>query len=449
MPRLGSVLQERAEINVDGKVEQVLSVLRDIGVILYEEKGEIGNKRSEDITRYKIVRPDDLVVNSMNVIIGSVGLSKYTGCLSPVYYVLKPRREDVSSGYYGRVFQLKLFQESLVRLGNGILAHRMRIPMEKLKAEHIPLPPLDEQQAIVRYLDHIDRRIRRYIRAKQRLLALLHEQKQAIIHQAVTRGLDASAPLKPSGVAWLGEVPAHWERTRLKFVGEIQTGLTLGKVYLNDELEERPYLRVANVQSGYLNLATIATVRVPLKEAKSCELQPGDVLMTEGGDIDKLGRGYVWQGEIPGCLHQNHIFAVRVNRKRILPEFLVALMTSRHGRNYFQLTAKQTTNLASTNSTTLKAFPLLLPSIEEQQSILRQIATETSALDSIITKAQREIDLIREYRTRLIADVVTGKVDVRAAAAALPTEEGEAEENFADAASNESLGEEMSEAEEE
>ena len=159
--------------------------------------------------------------------------------------------------------------------------------------------------------------MRRYIRAKQRLLALLHEQKQAIIHQAVTRGLDASAPLKPSGVAWLGEVPAHWERTRLKFVGEIQTGLTLGKVYLNDELEKRPYLRVANVQSGYLNLATIATVRVPFKEAKSYELRPGDVLMTEGGDIDKLGRGYVWQGEIPGCLHQNHIFAVRVSRKRI------------------------------------------------------------------------------------------------------------------------------------
>lgn len=338
--------------------------------------------------------------------------------------MLRPRAL-MSGAYLFRALQCQLVAYQFHVKANGVT--RFGLTHGAIKSVIVPLPPLDEQQAIVRYLDAIDRRVRRYIRAKQRLLALLREQKQAIIHQAVTRGLDASALLKPSGVAWLGEVPAHWEQTRLKFVAEVQTGLTLGKHHTTDDLVERPYLRVANVQSGFLDLTTITTIRIPEREAKSCELRPGDVLMTEGGDIDKLGRGYIWQGEIPGCLHQNHVFAVRVDISRLLPEFLVALMSSMHGRSYFQLTAKQTTNLASTNATTLKAFPLILPPVDEQAAILGGVEWEIKALDSIIADTNRKIALIQEYRIRLIADVVTGKVDVRAAAVALPAEVGEEE----------------------
>jgi len=156
-------------------------------------------------------------------------------------------------------------------------------------------------------------------------------------------------------------------------------------------------------------------------------LKAGDVLMTEGGDIDKLGRGCVWRDEIPGCLHQNHVFAVRCRQDVLVPEFLVGLMTSQHGRAYFQLTAKQTTNLASTNSTTLRAFPVVLPPVTEQRVILDEVARQTSGLDAAIARTEREIALLREYRTRLIADVVTGKLDVREAAARLPEEAEEAE----------------------
>ena len=209
LERLGNLLHERGETNKDGSITDVLSVLRQRGVIPYGEKGNIGNKKSEDISRYKVVRPDDIVVNCMNVIIGSVGLSSYTGCLSPVYYVLVARGDDAPK-YLSAVFQTPTFHRSLVRIGNGILAHRMRIPMELLKCELLPRPPLPEQAAIVRYLDHADRRISRYIRAKQRLIELLEEQKQAIIHRAVTRGLDPDVPLKPSRVEWLGDVPEHW-----------------------------------------------------------------------------------------------------------------------------------------------------------------------------------------------------------------------------------------------
>ena len=161
------------------------------------------------------------------------------------------------------------------------------------------------------------------------------------------------------------------------------------------------------------------TIGIPVNEANRATLADGDVLMTEGGDIDKLGRGCVWRAQIAGCLHQNHVFAVRCNKEDLQPEFLVGLMISQHGRTYFQLTAKQTTNLASTNSTTLRAFPVLLPPLREQLAILHTVTQNTNALNNAVDRVRREMELLREYRTCLIADVVTGKLDVREAAAGL------------------------------
>ena len=167
----------------------------------------------------------------------------------------------------------------------------------------------------------------------------------------------------------------------------------------------------------------VKSIDVPSDEADRATLLNGDVLMTEGGDIDKLGRGCVWRDEIPNCLHQNHIFAVRCRQNILIPEFLVGLMASHHGRTYFQITAKQTTNLASTNSNILRAFPIPLPPLEDQKSICHLIYEKTSALTNLVRKMERQINLLHEYRTRLIADVVTGKLDVREAAAALPGHE--------------------------
>ncbi len=324
---------------------------------------------------------------------------------------LRPYGDTLMGAYLLRAFQAEPIACQFRVAATGVT--RFAVSGTDIASGVFPVPPQAEQEAIATFLAHVDRRINRLIRAKRRLIELLNEQKQAIIHQAVTRGLDPTVRLKSSGIDWLGDVPEHWEATRLKHVAEVQTGVTLGKNYGASPLQNRPYLRVANVQDGYLDLGNIATVRVPVSEAAASELQPGDVLMTEGGDIDKLGRGHIWGGEIPGCLHQNHIFAVRGNPGKLRPEFLALLMTSRHGRSYFQITAKQTTNLASTNSTTLKSFPIHLPDIGEQHRLLDHIGQESASLDAAITRARREIDLLSEYRTRLIADVVTGKLDVR------------------------------------
>ena len=190
LPRLGALLRERGETNGDGQVSEVLSVLRERGVIPYAEKGNIGNKKSEDITRYKVVRPDDIVVNCMNVIIGSVGLSRYTGCLSPVYYVLTRLSERDHPRYLNAYFQTKPFQESLVRIGNGILAHRMRIPMELLKCEPFPRPPFEEQAAIVSFLDRTTAALDAATTSAQRETSLLREYRTRLIADVVTGKLD-------------------------------------------------------------------------------------------------------------------------------------------------------------------------------------------------------------------------------------------------------------------
>ena len=314
-------------------------------------------------------------------------------------------------------------KEQISVTGKGSIMHGLNSGI--VKALVLALPPLPEQAAIVRFLDHADRRIRRYIRAKQKLIKLWEQQQQAIIHQVVTGQIDVRTgqpypAYRPSGVEWLGAVPAHWQLLRLKNVAHVQTGLTLGKDYRGTRTTSRSYLRVANVQAGRLDLTHVKSIDVPLNEADRTTLLTGDVLMTEGGDIDKLGRGCVWRDEISKCLHQNHIFAVRCKHGLLSPEFLVGLMASQHGRAYFELTAKQTTNLASTNSSTLRAFPMPLPVLEEQVAILNVLSEETNAMDHAMGQAERGIDLLREYRTRLSADVVTGKLDVREASAGLP-----------------------------
>ncbi len=168
-------------------------------------------------------------------------------------------------------------------------------------------------------------------------------------------------------------LPKTWKWRHLDDVATVQTGLALGKKELIDPVE-RPYLRVANVQDGHFDLRNIKTVRVERSSVEKHSLQTGDVLLTEGGDFDKLGRGHIWRGEIPDCLHQNHVFAVRTDHAVLLPEYLAAITSGPWGRAYFRGCSKQSTNLASINSTQVKEMPLPLPPLNEQRQIIERLA---------------------------------------------------------------------------
>jgi len=231
------------------------------------------------------------------------------------------------------------------------------------------------------------------------------------IQQKALRRYRPYPAYKDSGVEWLGEIPEHWEVKPLKAVSALQTGLTLGKEYQESSLVTRPYLRVANVQDGYISLDDVAEVSLPEKDSSRYELRFGDVLMTEGGDYDKLGRGCVWENQVQHCLHQNHIFAVRPRPSHLIPEFLSLTMGSSYGKAYFTATSKQSTNLASTNSTKLRNFPFPLPGESEQNAIAIFLNRETARIDALVAKKQRLIELLQEQRTALITRAVTKGLD--------------------------------------
>jgi type I restriction enzyme S subunit len=281
---------------------------------------------------------------------------------------------------------------------------------EKVRNLPIPLPKYEIQVAIADYLDCETARLDGLVTTKKRLLELLEEKRRSLITHAVTRGLNPNVTLLDTGIPWLGMIPEHWEVTRLKFVAEVQGGLTLGKNYEARELIEYPYLRVANVQDGHIDLSDVEKILVPQAEAESCLLQSGDVLMNEGGDADKLGRGSIWFGEITPCLHQNHVFAVRP--KLIRSEWLNVWTSTEGAKGYFESRAKQSTNLASISATNIKELPVPIPPDNEQSTILAYVETEIAKLDSLYSATERTISLLKERRETLIAAVVTGKIEV-------------------------------------
>lgn len=286
-------------------------------------------------------------------------------------------------------------------------AGQKRVTSRFLKETRIHLPPLPIQRRIAAHLDDVCASIRAAVNAKRGQLETLDSLRKSIIQGAVTRGIEAGVSLASTGDAWMEAIPESWELVSLKRISVIQGGLTLGKEY-HGPLVERPYLRVGNVQDGYLNLSSVSVIALPLEVARHVELRPGDVLMTEGGDLDKLGRGHVWNGEIPDCLHQNHIFAVRCLEHKLKPEFLAFLTASKYGRDYFEATGKKTTNLACTNATKVGAFRVPLPSLAEQTAICDYLRERLSHVKSATAAIQEQIATLTAYRNSLIQECVTG-----------------------------------------
>lgn len=202
----------------------------------------------------------------------------------------------------------------------------------------------------------------------------------------------------------MSKIPKDWNVSELSEVATIQTGLAKGKKNIKDPVT-LPYLRVANVQDGYLDLSEVKEIQVAKSEVERYRLKPNDVLLTEGGDLDKLGRGYVWGGQIEPCLHQNHIFVVRTDEKKLRPHFFAALTSSPYGRKYFLNCAKRTTNLASINSSQVKSFPVLLPPIKEQDELIGILDSFSRGIESI----EKIITSKTQLKRGLMQQLLTGK----------------------------------------
>ena len=351
---------------------------------------------------------DRAITNGRTIIIGRKGsFGKIAWCDEPcfpidtTYFVDSTQsKEDLRWLFYAL--------ESLHLDGLNFDSAVPGLSREVAYSMRLVFPRTPEQQRIAAYLDASCAAIDAAVSAKRRQIEALDGVRKDIIQKAVTRGLEKHPALKKTGNVWMNELPVTWELVSLKRVSEIQGGLTLGKVY-EGPLIERPYLRVANVQDGHLNLQDVTIIEVPEEVAHRVELRPGDVLMTEGGDLDKLGRGTVWSGEIQDCLHQNHIFAIRCFTHKLMPAFLAYLTASRYGRDYFEATGKRTTNLASTNSTKVGLLPIPRPSIEEQRAICQYLDEKLYHVAQIVNGIESQIATLNSYRKSLIHECVTGQ----------------------------------------
>ena len=391
----------------------VLSLYRDYGVIPKDSRDDNHNVTSLDTSGYKVVEHGDLVINKMKAWQGSLAVSEYNGIVSPAYHICKITSENICKKYLHYLLRDASYLPEYMRLSTGLRVGQWDLSFDDFKNIPFLVPPLAEQERIAAFLDAECAEIDAVLEKTRASIEEYKKLKQAVITQAVTKGIRGDRPMKDSGIEWIGDIPAEWRKTQLRHCAAIKSGITLGKKYeKTDSLVERPYLRVANVQDGYVDLSVLTTIEVTQDEDLKYRLRAGDVLMTEGGDRDKLGRGCVWHGEIEPCLHQNHIFAVQTSKDTLLPEFLEYLTVSDVGRSYFDVTAIKTTNLACTSSSKVLAFTIPLPSVEEQAEIVEALNTKCAGIDALVAKKQQYLTEIENYKKSLIYEYVTGKKEV-------------------------------------
>lgn len=415
-----SLLAERKEKNDPIKTSNILSLTMDRGVIPYAEKGAGGNKAKEDLTAYRLAYPGDIVLNSMNVVVGSVGLSKYFGAVSPVYYMLYPRKKEDQIEYFDAIFQNEAFQKSLVGLGNGILVKksessgklntiRMRIPMSKLNMVLIPYPSPAEQTAIAAFLDCKTAQIDQAVAIKEKQIALLKERKQILIQNAVTRGLNPDAPMRDSGVEWIGEIPAHWEVKKLKYVaGDFMYGTS---VDCNELGAGTPVLRIPNIGELDISFEDLKYAALTETETNRYLLKKNDILIVRtNGNPNLVGKSAIFAGE------EDYMFAsylIRVKPKiNIEPRFLIHAMNSFSIRGSLTHSSRTSAGNYNLNTQALGDCYLAYPSKEEQTGIVAHIEIESAKIDQAISIQQQQIDKLKEYKATLINSAVTGKIKV-------------------------------------
>ncbi len=405
--RMKFLFRERAEKGFPD--EPLLAATQTKGVVRKEDYGTRTVTATKDFHLLKLVETGDFVI-SLRSFEGGIEVAHCRGIISPAYTILTPKPE-ATQGYFSRFFKSSAFISSLTLFVTGI-REGQNIDYERLSRAYMPLPPAEEQIAIGRFLDWANGRLDRAIHAKRKVIALLNEQKQAIIHRAVTRGLDPNVLMKDSGIPWLGEIPAHWEPIRIKYLlREIDERSETG---LEPLLSMRMHHGLV-LFAEHFNRPPQAATLVGFKKVR-----PGQFVINRM----QAGNGVIFASELDGLVSPDYAVFDPIGDANV--DFLGELFRSRTLRVKFRSESKGlgtgTSGFMRLYNDRLGAIHVALPSSEEQKAIMTGLAKELSGVNTAISRLEREIELLREYRTRLIADVVTGKLDVRDVAMRLPEE---------------------------
>ena len=405
------ILSERKEKNNPVVTENILSLSIERGVFPYSEKTGGGNKAKDDLTAYKVARPNDIVINSMNILAGAVGISKYTGAVSPVYYTLYSSSDFVNVKYYYYLFMTETFQKSLLGLGNGIMMKesangklntiRMRISMDKLSSLYLPFPSKDTQNRIVKKIEGFIELIDSIISETQQSIDELKKYKQALITETVTKGLDKNAEMKDSGIEWIGKIPKTWD---VKKVGNFYSQVK----NKNLKLQESNLLSLSygNIIRRNIN-ATDGLL--PDNFAGYNIVKPQDIVlrMTDlQNDQVSLRTGIVKE---TGIITSAYITIRKSESPSVDSRYIQLLLHSFDINKGFYGMGSGVRQGVTFND--IKKIPIVVPCYGEQQDIVTFLERKVSSIDEIIIEKQDLIAQLIAYKQSLIYEYVTGKIE--------------------------------------
>lgn len=401
------VLKERVEKNNPVRTSDILSLTAKQGVIPYEEKEGGGNKPKEDVSAYRLAYPGDIVMNSMNILSGSVGLSKFFGCVSPVYYMLRPQNKNEDVRYYNYIFQTEVFQKSLFGLGNGILIKesgngklntiRMRIPMDKFGELYIPVAPIATQHSISAFLDSKCSEIDALTADIQSQIDTLEQYKRSVITEAVTRGLDKNVEMKESGIEWAEQIPAHWR--------------TMHNKYLMHKVKEIcPVYNGEDILSLTMQGVIVRDFELGGKMPASFDgyqiIHPGNLLMCLF-DYDVTPRciGYINNEGLTSPAYS---------------QFVMEPIADAHYYYYYYLMldfTKELLHLAknlrhSFTEEQLGEINTVVPPVNEQREIAGYLDKKVAIIDEAISLKNDQLSILDAYKKSIIYEYVTGKEEV-------------------------------------
>lgn len=407
LERIKYCLQDRVEKNSPIRTKSILSLTAKQGVIPYDQKEGGGNKPKEDLTAYRLAYPGDIVMNSMNILSGAVGLSKYFGCVSPVYYMLRPRNKQEDVRYYNYIFQTRMFQRSLYGLGNGILIKesgngklntiRMRIPMEKFGALMIPVAPPSEQKTISDFLDSKCSEIDVISAAIQKEIEILEQYKRSVITEAVTKGLNPDAEMKDSGVPWIGKMPANWTCIKGKYILKymqkpvktddgVITCFRDGEVTLRSKRREDGFT-MADKEIGYQGI-----------DVGDLVVHGMDGFAGAIGISDSRGKASPVLNVLES--RQNKKYTMYYLRSMAYGDVFAALATGIRVRS------------CDLRWNKLSELLYPVPPLEEQAEIVKYIEDTLNKANVIIKEKKQQLDVLDSYKKSLIYEYVTGKKEV-------------------------------------
>jgi type I restriction enzyme S subunit len=389
---------------------ELLSVYRDYGVIRKSDRDDNHNNASEDLGTYQLVEPGDLAVNKMKAWQGSLGVSPYRGIVSPAYFVYNSKHNE-DPLYLHYLLRSAPLSAAFMAISKGIRINQWDVDPDQLRQLPIALPPLSEQSNIAAFLDRETAKIDALVEAQRRLIELLREKRQAVISHAVTKGLDPTAPMKDSGVEWLGEVPAHWEVGPLKRFADVLSGYAFPSTGFSSDPTHHRLLRGINIAVGEMRWDEV--VRWPDDEGlEAFRVFAGDIVlgMDRPWIADGLRVARLTEQDAPSLLLQR-VTCIRPSTE-LASQHLLRLFVN---EAFYHHCAPEMTGVSVPHISPSQVldYVVAVPPPAEQAEIDRRVSLETSAISDLVETAQQASALLHERRSALISAAVTGKIDVR------------------------------------